>query len=276
MEELMEMPSVALDDANDEGGQTTEISWIAPAVMTYDQWSGIGSTFQQISRSINWWLGDWLNAGEMRWGEMAMQAVEETGRGVDSLKKCKAVATRFPPENRVEALSWSHHRAICYLEQNERDEWLGAALSYDISTRDLNVIARFDRFQRQKLLEASRGGASQAEFTRIFDLVRLDRESDTHTTITTQRKGSLRDGESYAGEYDEEEDGLPFGGQLADDSDWEQDQLKLDIEEVFSFFEAHSNPLKVVRVAEAIWEGMSVRADLDNEGYAILVWEQVP
>lgn len=260
-------------------GITTEVSWIAPPEMTYEQWSGVGSTFQQISRSINWWIGDWLNTGELRWGEMAMQAVEETGRGVDSLLKCKAVATRFQPETRLDGLSWSHHRAVAYLDPLERDEWLGAAIAYQISTRDLNAIARFDKQQRHTLLKSASNGVSMAEFARLFDLVRLDKEQDARRTTVN---GQSFEGE-YPGQYDEEEDGLPFDSLRAKDGDGDEDEVfdlppceSMDIEEVFAFFEDGGIPLKIIRADEVMWEGIAVRAQLDDFGLAVLVWEKIP
>lgn len=259
--------------ADDQGniGETTEVSWVAPAEMTYEQWTGVGSTFQQISRSINWWIGDWLNAGEARWGEMAMQAVEETGRGVDSLLKCKAVAMRFNVEARLDALSWSHHRAVAYLDGTERDEWLGAAITYQISTRDLNVIARFDRQQRSTLLKVASAGASLDEFMRIFELVRLDREAEPRPSMVNGAKPY--EGE-YDGQFDEEEDGLPFD-EMREQAEWiEVDNM--DIEEIFAYFENQGATVKVIQYDECIWQGISVRAVLNAEGAPFLLWEQIP
>ena len=81
-------------------GTIDAVSWQAPRNMTYAQWSDIGSKFQHISGSINWWLGDWLNEGEGRYGETFAQAIEVTGHKLQHLKNCKWVSSRVQKSSR--------------------------------------------------------------------------------------------------------------------------------------------------------------------------------
>ena len=60
-------------------GEVTPVSWQPPTELTFEEWTAIGNTLQQVGASLNWWIGDWLNYGERKWGEMYAQAVEVTG-----------------------------------------------------------------------------------------------------------------------------------------------------------------------------------------------------
>jgi len=49
-----------------------------------------------------WWVGDWLNYGEARYGEMYSQAIEITGYASQTLADAKWVASRIEPSRRHE------------------------------------------------------------------------------------------------------------------------------------------------------------------------------
>lgn len=101
---------------------------------TYDSWSDIGRALAKLGNSNNWWLGDWLNAGEMTFGEMYAQAASDTGLKEEYLRQLKFVASRIPAKMRNPKLKWSHHRIIAQvpnLSEAERIEWVTeAAESY--------------------------------------------------------------------------------------------------------------------------------------------------
>ena len=53
-------------------------SLILDPKITYEQWENIGGQLGQIEGAIQWWIGDWLNFGEHKYGEMYAQAVDES------------------------------------------------------------------------------------------------------------------------------------------------------------------------------------------------------
>lgn len=108
-------------------GHAEPTAWYPPASMTQDQWQQIGNTLQQVSDSINWWLGDWLNAGEKRYGVTYLQAVRYTNRKVDLLRKCAWVAKAVAPERRRETLSYTHHVYVADLADHEQERYLALA-----------------------------------------------------------------------------------------------------------------------------------------------------
>lgn len=277
-------------------GDASETYWLAPQEMSFEEWHAIGQTFQQINKSINWWIGDWLNAGEMRFGEMAMQAVQTTGRGVESLLKCKAVSSRFHPRQRFEELSWTHHLSVAYMDPEDRQEWLGLALRFDLSSRDLAIVSRLDATKRQRLIDAAEEDLSSDEFRQMIATLKTDRLLSGPTTINgtaTHLNGSTPS--RYADDDDEDEDevdendpNLPFDDEGEMDAyDWslgeedegdeeEYDIFEADPETVFAYFDAFGVPLKACHSQEAIWQGLAVRAHLDTAGRPVLIWEQVP
>src|SRR6185312_2349893 len=58
-------------------GKLTATALTLPEDLTYERWASIGQTLQQLERSVGFWLGDWWNYGERRWGELSAQAVKE-------------------------------------------------------------------------------------------------------------------------------------------------------------------------------------------------------
>ncbi|QDT38235.1 hypothetical protein [Stratiformator vulcanicus] len=73
-----------------------------------------------------WWIGDLLNQGDARFGEMFSQ-VCEGAVSADQLQRYESVARRVPAENRVEGLSWSAHAAVARLPHKMQREMLARA-----------------------------------------------------------------------------------------------------------------------------------------------------
>ena len=80
--------------------------------LSFEEWQEIGKQLQKIHGSIQWWIGDWLNFGERKWGEKYTQAIEETGLDYDTLATYKRISQIFEFTPRGVNLSWSAHREI--------------------------------------------------------------------------------------------------------------------------------------------------------------------
>jgi hypothetical protein len=100
-------------------------AWSAP--LRFSLWCQQGSP---------WWIGDLLNAGDARFGEMFSQVCEGSV-SADQLQRYESVARRVPPENRRAGLSWSAHAAVArlphalqrtMLERAERSGWTSVVL----------------------------------------------------------------------------------------------------------------------------------------------------
>ena len=72
-------------------------------------------------------LGDWLNYGERKYGEMYTQAIDELDYTKQALKDAKWVSAQVEKSRRRDNLSFSHHREVAPLEPDEQEEWSGRA-----------------------------------------------------------------------------------------------------------------------------------------------------
>ena len=123
-------------------GDFTKVSWTPPANMSYQEWESLGQALQTMSGSINWWIGDWLNEGERRYGEMYAQAIEVTGWDYKRLAQVKWVASSVEFSLRKENLSWSKHVEVAKLPPEKQQHWLSRAVNEDMSTRQLREAIR--------------------------------------------------------------------------------------------------------------------------------------
>jgi hypothetical protein len=79
-----------------------------------DEWAGPLRFSLWCQQASPWWIGDLLNAGDARFGEMFSQ-VCEGAVSADQLQRYESVARRVPAENRRPGLSWSAHAAVARL-----------------------------------------------------------------------------------------------------------------------------------------------------------------
>ena len=101
-----------------------------------EDWAGPLRFALWCQQGAPWWIGDLLNAGDARFGEMFSQ-VCEGAVSADQLQRYESVARRVPPENRRPGLSWSAHAAVArlphavqrkMLDRAERAGWTSAVL----------------------------------------------------------------------------------------------------------------------------------------------------
>jgi hypothetical protein len=126
-----------ISDMSNDIGVVTRTSWTAPADMTFDEWQRVGCTLQTVQGSINWWIGDWLNEGEKRYGETYAQAIEVTGWDISRLQIAKHVSSNVESLIRIKDLSWTHHRHVASLPPAEQEHWLNLAVQNDWSSGQL-------------------------------------------------------------------------------------------------------------------------------------------
>jgi hypothetical protein len=122
--------------------RVTPVSWQPGHAISLSQWVADGQRLGAIGRGVNWWLGDWLRFGNMKFGERYVRASRITGYDVQTLMNMVYVATRFDSDRRRERLSWSHHAELAALCPEEQDEWLTRAEDERLSVRDLRAELR--------------------------------------------------------------------------------------------------------------------------------------
>jgi hypothetical protein len=91
-----------------------------------EEWAGPLRFALWCQQGAPWWIGDLLNAGDARFGEMFSQ-VCEGAVSADQLQRYESVARRVPPENRRPGLSWSAHAAVARLPHSVQRKMLDRA-----------------------------------------------------------------------------------------------------------------------------------------------------
>jgi len=146
----------------------TPTSLTLPPDMTFEAWSSLMTSLLQMERSVLWWIGDALQFGEQKYGEMYTQAVETTAYSYGTLRNAKWVCGQIELSRRRDNLSWSHHYEVASLPVPEQESWLSSCQQDDISRNQLR-----QEVQRAKMLSALPAPTDHANVvTDIYDLVR--------------------------------------------------------------------------------------------------------
>ncbi len=136
------------------------MGWQPAGEVGLAEWSALGRRFGEIGRCSQWWLGDWINYGNQRFGERYTRAVKLTGYDVQSLMNMVYVASRFDISRRRENLSWSHHAALASLDTSSQEHWLDRAGADKLSVADLRAELRG---RRVPLAQSDDTGGSESE-----------------------------------------------------------------------------------------------------------------
>jgi len=142
------MTPTIMDNAT--GEVISDISWDSVALhipenTSFEDWSRLGSTLQQMEKSVMWWIGDWLRFGERKYGDTYTQAIEATGYSYNTLAQAKRVASAFEPCSRLQNLSWSHHQEVVSLPAEARQEALQAAAGSGLSAKETRALAKQEK-----------------------------------------------------------------------------------------------------------------------------------
>lgn len=93
---------------------------------SFDQWVEMGVKLVQTTQNIMWWLGDWWNFGERKYGEAASQAISME-IPYSTFSKASYVARKVDVDRRVPELSWSIHCEVAQLDPDDQDLFLAKA-----------------------------------------------------------------------------------------------------------------------------------------------------
>lgn len=109
--------------------------------LPFERWLEIGELLAGIHRATPWWIGDWWNEGERRWGERAT-AAEMFGLRPETLSNYAHVAKAIPEQSRRSDVSFSTHALVASLPTRQRDKWLKRASEEHLSGGDLRELMR--------------------------------------------------------------------------------------------------------------------------------------
>lgn len=143
--------------------------------LSFDDWSGIGVWLEQADKAIQWWIGDWMNYGEERFGEQFAQAIEATGWAIATIRQYAWVCAKVPPKNRRPDLTFFHHREVADLPVDDQAAWLDKAIAGDNDGADPWSSDRL----RREIKSKAKGGA-----VKIWVMVAATDQEDAESLCT--------------------------------------------------------------------------------------------
>lgn len=117
--------------------KVTATSLQIPENTTIDDWNEIGDSLKMFYKANKFWIGDWLNFGERKYGEMFSQALNETDFEYHTLQNYKWVAGKIEMSLRKDNLSFTHHNLVAGMERENQRKWLELAEKHQWGTRQL-------------------------------------------------------------------------------------------------------------------------------------------
>jgi hypothetical protein len=118
----------------------------------------IASYFGEMSRHLQWWVGDLLNDSEARDGHEFSQLAADTGLSEGALSSRMYVCRRVAVKRRRPGLPFSVHLAVASLGARDQERWLKIAEAEQLTAAML----------RERIRAAEKDGQQQL----------LDRDSD--------------------------------------------------------------------------------------------------
>ena len=108
-----------------------------------DDWMKIGRALTAVCQSAYWWVGDWLQYGFDTYGKKTTfdLAEQATGYTRAQLHECSYIAKRFPPERRVDALTFYHHRSVAKFPPAVADKVLAESVELGLTGRQAREAA---------------------------------------------------------------------------------------------------------------------------------------
>lgn len=123
---------------------------------TFEEWQNCGEFLKQAEKSVQFWIGDWLNYGERRYGETYSQALEITDYSNGALRNSKWVSSRIELSRRRDNLEFGHHQAVAPLTEKEQELWLDKAEEENLSVHDLRHAIKQARLEKQVSLPSDK------------------------------------------------------------------------------------------------------------------------
>ena len=155
---------------------------------TFEDWEMFGKLVFVFGGAMMWYVGDWLNFGEKKFGEKYSQALEITKYDYGTLRNAAYVAGRYELKDRRQSLSWRHHADCARFELGDRTVILDMAEKQDMSSTQLREFLHRQYPSAYKSL--GDGGAPPKSFdtwwSRYAQAMPRDRAQDADTIMVAK------------------------------------------------------------------------------------------
>lgn len=109
--------------------------------MKFNDWIKLGGKLRTMNGAIHFWIGDWLNFGERKYGETYSQAMSETDYKYQTLANDKWVARKIAISRRRESLSFDHHAIVAEFEPEDQEMLLDKAENMGLDRSKFRKLA---------------------------------------------------------------------------------------------------------------------------------------
>lgn len=135
-------------------GALTKTSLELPADLPFDTWIAMGRFLGTIYRSSMWLIGDWIVAGEDRYGEADssqgfddiqsryQEAERVTGLDHGTMMNAASICRNVKKRQRKEPLGFWIHAEVAKLPAKEQSAWLSQAVKGSWTRADLRRALR--------------------------------------------------------------------------------------------------------------------------------------
>ncbi len=124
--------------------QFTPTGWHPDHDLSYEEWEAVGRGLSRIGAAVNWWIGDWINYGQPKYGEKYAQALEVFD-GIyeyQSLRRMSYVSANVRLLHRCNNLTWTHHLQVAALDEDAQVALLNKAAQFNLSVSQLRGAIR--------------------------------------------------------------------------------------------------------------------------------------
>lgn len=106
---------------------TSDVGLSLAKDLSYAEWEQVGFKLANFGRSMQWWIGDWINYGSKKYGETYKAAIEATGFSYSTVSKFSSISSSFEFCRRRQNLTFRHHAEVLGLDNTQQDELLEIA-----------------------------------------------------------------------------------------------------------------------------------------------------
>lgn len=137
-----------------DAGVVTTVSLEIATDVPYEKRRLIAVYFGEMSRHLQWWVGDLLNDSEARDEHLFSQLAADTGLSEGALSTRMYVCRRIAVKRRRPGLPFSVHHAVASLGAREQERWLKIAEAEQLTAMVLRErIKDATKGQQQELID---------------------------------------------------------------------------------------------------------------------------
>lgn len=124
--------------------------------LPFDEWVEMGRRLRQAVDRAGWWVGDWVNYGEVTYGGKYELALEVTGMKYPALRDCAMVARGFELSRRRDNVTFLLHREILPLDRDAQERWLDRIEQEGLTHQQVRDGLALERSGRSSTIQLQR------------------------------------------------------------------------------------------------------------------------